>query len=105
MSSTRIITPSRSPVLRGSILQFLAEVYPERVEELSVAQIKYEYYHYSDILKALEYLVDRGYLDRDEQPHPARAHEKVRLYRATSKGIDLVEGTTGDPGVVVDRGV
>ena len=41
---------------RGSILMFLVEVYPERVEELSIAQIKYEYYEYSDILKGARLL-------------------------------------------------
>nr|WP_319473046.1 hypothetical protein [uncultured Sphaerochaeta sp.] len=103
--SNKITTQSRHPALRGSILQFLVEVYPERVEELSIVQIKYEYYHYADIIKALEYLADRGYLDKEEKDHPARLHEKVRLYRATSQGIDLVEGTTTDAGVCTERGL
>lgn len=103
--SEKINTQSRHPALRGSILQFLVEVYPERVEELSIVQIKYEYYHYSDIIRALEYLADKGYLDKDEKDHPARIHEKVRLYRATSQGIDLIEGTTKDAGVCVERGL
>lgn len=105
MSGSKIVTPSRHAVLRGSILMFLVEVYPERVEELSIAQIKYEYYEYSDILKALAYLADRGYVDKDESPHPARPTKKVRMYRATSKGMDVVEGTTTDPGVLVEKEV
>ena len=101
--SNKITTLSRHPVLRGSILTFLVEVFPERVEELSIAQIKYEYYEYSDIIRALGYLVDRGYLDREETPHPARPRQKVRLYRSTSKGIDLIEGTIVDPGVAIEK--
>lgn len=103
--SNKIVTPSRHAVLRGSILMFLVEVYPERVEELSIAQIKYEYYEYSDILKALAYLTDRGYVAREENPHPARPTKKVRMYRATSKGIDLVDGIFIDPGVLVEKEV
>jgi len=98
-------TQARHPVLRGSILAFLVEVYPERVEELSIVQIKYEYYKHCDIIRALEYLVDRGYLDREEHDHPAKPYDKVKFYRATSHGIDLTEGTTSDKGVFVERGV
>ncbi|MFA7108388.1 MAG: hypothetical protein WC162_04520 [Sphaerochaetaceae bacterium] len=103
--TNKIKTPSRHAVLRGSILTFLVEVFPERVEELSIAQIKYEYYEYSDIIKALNYLVDRGYITKEEIPHPARPKQKVKLYRSTSKGIDLVECTTEDLGVVIEKEV
>ena len=95
--------PSRSPVLRGSILAFLAAVYPERVEELSIAGIKFEYYKYQDVLKALEYLVDRKYVERTCERHPAKLHETVRFYRASPPGIDLVDGTATDAGVRVEE--
>lgn len=99
------MTNSRYPALRGSIVTFLATVYPERVEELSIAQIKYEYYEYQDIMKALQYLVDRGYIERTCERHPARVYQKIRFYRARAEGIDLVQGITVDPGVLVEEEV
>ena len=38
-------------------------------------------------------------------PTPRGPTKKVRMYRATSKGMDVVEGMVADPGVLVEKEV
>lgn len=94
---------SRHPVLRGSILSFMAAVYPEQVEEETIIRIKYQYYEPGDIRRSLEYLVDRSYIDRTIHKHPAQPEKKVRFYKILPAGVDLIDGVASDPGVVVEE--
>lgn len=91
----------RQNELRGKLLTFLAHVYPEKVEEMAVVGVFYEYHETDDITKALEYLVDKGMVIREEKPHPYRERKTVKLYRISAAGIDLNDGTATDPGVTV----
>lgn len=52
-----------------------------------------------DISAYLDYLIDRGYVEKIERPQ----YDLV-YYKLTSKGIDLMEGTTNDPGVILNGG-
>lgn len=85
--------------LRGKILAFLAHIYPEKAEEQTIISIYYQYHKFDDIKQALEYLTDKGYVQRYEYPHPYKIGEKVRLYKITPDGIDVHQGIKDDPGV------
>ena len=88
-------------VLRGAILDFLRKVYPQEVEELNVVGTFYQYYRDRDIRQALAYLADKGYVERKEVPHPVYRRKKLVFYKATAKGIDLLEGTIQDDGIIL----
>jgi hypothetical protein len=89
----------RQNQLRGKILAFLEHIYPDRADEHTIISVYYQYHKYDDIIQALEYLVDRGYVHRQEYPHPYRINEFVRLYKIMPDGIDVRQGMKIDPGV------
>lgn len=88
--------------LRGMILEFLCRVYPSMVLEIDVISVFYRDYRDTHIRKALAYLVDKGYAERIEREHPIRRFERQVFYKATPSGIDLVEGTIRDDGVLIE---
>jgi len=89
--------------LRGQILDFLKRIYPREIEELGIIAVFYQYYTDKDIRQSLQYLADKGYVEIKEVPHPFQRRKKVRLYRITATGIDLIEGTLHDDGVVFEE--
>lgn len=89
----------RQNQLRGKILAFLEHIYPEKADEQTIISIYYQYHKYDDIKQALEYLVDKGYVQRTEHHHPYRTGEFVRLYKITPDGIDIQQGMKVDPGI------
>lgn len=91
------MTLSLTRSLRGKLLSFACYVYPASIDELSILGVFHEYHRHEEILKGIEYLVDGGYLDRDEVPHPYRPAEKVRMYKATPRGIDVQDGAEDAP--------
>lgn len=89
--------------LRGQILDFLHKIYPREIEELGVISVFYQYYTDTEIRKSLQYLVDKGYVEMKEIGHPYHSRKKVRLYRLTAKGIDLLEKTIRDEAIVLEE--
>ena len=89
------------PILRGKILNFLFDIYPRDIEEISIMGVFYEYHKKNDIAQCLEYLVGKEYISREERPHPYKAQQKIRLYKITPEGVDLHDGLRSDPGVTV----
>jgi len=85
--------------LRGQILDFLKRIYPREIEELGIISVFYQYYTDKDIRQ----LADKGYVEIKELPHPYQRRKKVRLYRITATGIDLLEGTIHDDGVILEE--
>lgn len=91
----------RQNELRGKLLTFLAHVYPEKIEEMSIVAVFYEYHETDDIVRSLEYLTDKGFVIKDEKPHPYKERKIVKLYRISAAGVDLSDGTVTDPGVTI----
>ncbi len=89
--------------LRGAILQFLRELYPEGAERRTILSVFYQYHRYEAIERSLEYLVDKEYVTRKDVPHPYRAADTISIYRIGPKGIDLLDGLVTDPAVMVPR--
>ena len=89
--------------LRGQILDFLKRIYPREIEELGVISVFYQYHTDKDIRQSLQYLADKGYVEKREVPHPYHRRKKVHLYRITAKGIDLIEGTIHDEGILFEE--
>ena len=87
--------------LRGAILDFLKRIYPLEIEELDVISVFYQYYKDKEIRQALAYLVDKGYVERKEKRHPVYKRKRLIFYKATAKGIDLMEGTVSDDGIIL----
>jgi len=87
--------------LRGYILDFLKRVYPAKVEELNVIATFYQYWTDTQIRRTLAYLADKGYVDIEEKPHPVLKRKKLKFYRLTARGIDLLEGTISDDGIIL----
>ncbi len=90
--------------LRGQILDFLKRIYPREIEELGIISVFYQYYTDKDIRQSLQYLADKGYVEIKELPHPYQRRKKVKLYRITATGIDLLEGTIRDEGIILEEG-
>lgn len=88
-------------ILRGKILEFLRDLFPQGTDRITVIGIYYEYYRREDIVDALEYLVSKGCVDKREVPHPARKLEKLATYTINAFGIDLCDGTSTDPGISI----
>lgn len=88
-------------VLRGKILTFLRDLFPQGTDRITVIGIYYEYHRREDIIDALEYLVSKGYVDKREVPHPARKLEKLSTYTINATGIDLCDGAVTDIGVTI----
>jgi len=95
----------KQTILRGKVLDLLKKVYPDGVDEITVISILYQYHKTEDIHASLEYVVDKGYVEKKQSSHPFLAHEHVRWYKLKPYGIDLLEGTIDpDPGVLIQRG-
>jgi hypothetical protein len=88
-------------VLRGKILSFLRDLFPQGTDRITVIGIYYEYYRREDIVDALEYLVSKGLVDKREFPHPSKKLEKLATYTINARGIDLCDGTTSDAGITI----
>lgn len=88
-------------ILRGKLLEFLRDLYPEGADERTIVGVFYEYHDYDDIIQSLAYLADKGYAERKDVSHPYKSAERIRIYKIAPQGIDLMDGTTSDPAVTI----
>jgi len=91
----------KDTTLRGKLLEFLKDIYPEGAESRAIASVFYEYHKYNGIMQSLEYLADKGYVLCKKISHPYKSNETLSMYKISPAGIDLIEGTTIDPGVAI----
>ena len=87
--------------LRGYILDFLKRIYPRKVEELNIIATFYQYWTDSQIKRTLAYLTEKGYVEIEEKPHPVLKRKRLKFYKLTARGIDLLEGTISDDGIIL----
>jgi hypothetical protein len=92
---------NKDSILRGQILEFLRELFPQGTDQQTIISIFYEYHTSREIVDALEYLVVKGYVEKRAVPHFFHKHETILTYTINGVGIDLHDGLTNDPGVTV----
>jgi hypothetical protein len=92
-----------APLVRGTLLWFLADGYPHpRLERQVVDQVG----RVADMAgvkldAVLHYLAEKGYIERVEDSIHGRT---IVSWRATAVGVDVSHGLVEDPGVLVDHG-
>ena len=85
--------------LRGQLLDFLADIYPYDITLTSIYSTYYQYYETSVIDKALQYLEDKEYIKIKIQKG-VRFFDDIQKYAITAKGIDLIDGSISDNGII-----
>lgn len=88
---------------RGEILTFLYGIHPLAISQVSIYQTYFQYYRTEDIDRILEYLVEKGYVEEEMIQPPNTMFEIVRNYKISPSGIDLLDGTITDPGIIFVR--
>ena len=88
---------------RGEILVFLYDIHPLSISLTSIYQTYFQYYRTEDIDRILEYLIEKGYVEEETIQPPGATFETVKKYRITPAGIDLLDGTIRDPGIIFVR--
>jgi hypothetical protein len=92
---------NRAKILRGDILEFLYTASPSLVKEGAIVSAYYEYHTPADIRRSLAYLADSKLIAMETRPHPIRPLEKVKYYKIAPEGVNLVEHSAEDVGVLV----
>lgn len=87
--------------LRGDILQMIYESKVAKVKRSAIRTAYYQYYSYPDIDRAIQYLVDRGYLDEEHLPSPI-SRRTEEFYSLSADGMLIVEGSITDKGISID---
>ena len=95
---------SRNKAIRGYIMRSLGKGYQNTllVRQITNSLIADGMIVSPDISKHLDYLRDGGYITfTDKSVNAYNAYRKDAVIKLTKEGVDLVEGTTDDPGVDV----
>lgn len=87
-------------VRRGLLLTAAHAQYPHPLTELALELQTRAFYagQPRELVRDLAYLVDSGYLTRGTEKVAAR---EFSIYRITPEGIDIVDGSTSDPGIEI----
>jgi hypothetical protein len=85
---------------RGLILHSLHAQYPMRLMRTALDRNVMPFYagEAGQFDRDVEYLRDKGYLDVEEQTLAGRS---ISAFKITPAGVDLVEGSTKDPGIII----
>ena len=95
---------SRNKAIRGYIMRSLVKGYQNTllVRQITNSLIADGMIVSPYISKHLDYLRDGGYITfTDKSVNAYNAYRKDAVIKLTKEGVDLVEGTTDDPGVDV----
>jgi predicted transcriptional regulator len=87
--------------LRGEILDFLRMAGMNYIEKITIIEVFYQYWKDSQIAESIAYLVDRGYVEEKVMEDLLKRFTKKHLYKITSKGIDILDCTIKDEGIIV----
>ncbi|MGD1817980.1 MAG: hypothetical protein ACPKNR_13185 [Pleomorphochaeta sp.] len=99
-----ILTKEKRKELRGLLINFLNDIYPNPIPKESIYETFYEYWPTKDIDKELAYLVDKEYITEKVLPSPfGRSFDKINNYRLTAHGKDFIDGTIEDFGIQIRR--
>lgn len=92
--------PSATPARRGLILHALLAQYPLVLTQATLERQLQPFFTADPQAQRrdLAYLLERGFVERDEHSVGGRTFATWRL---TSKGVDLVERVTRDDGVEI----
>lgn len=93
---------SRNKAIRGYIVRSLVKGYQNTllVRQITNSLIADGMIVSPDISKHLDYLREGGYITfTDKSVNAYNAYRKDAVIKLTKDGVDLVEGTTDDPGV------
>lgn len=89
-------------LLRGRLLGLLKDVYPEGLEQTMIIGVFYQDEKVDNIIRELEYLTDKGYIQQKKTPHPYKQNRFIINYKISPTGIDLCEGSiTCEPGIII----
>lgn len=95
------MTSVKRKELRGLLIRFLSSIYPETISQDSIYETFYEYWCVEDIEDELSYIEEKGYVEKKEINTPFNSFSKIKNYKLTAKGKDLLDGTISDPGVYI----
>jgi len=89
-------------IVRGKVLQFLYISYPYPVMEETLTFSFAEVGILPDEVKrSLQYLVDKGYVEKDEKKLVEIRNQTVNLYKLTPTGIELMDGVIEDKAILL----
>ncbi len=95
------MNPSNSKVLRGNLLGFLNNIYPDGATELTIIGVFYQYYRDKDIRRELQFMSDKKYLTLENIDNPIKRGSKEKYFKITPTGIEILEGTTHDDSIIL----
>lgn len=98
MTNTNILK-----LLRGDILSFIYNVFPQIVKDSNIISAYYEYYAVKDIQRSIYYLVERGFLVEEKRTNPIHRGKKDSFFNITAEGMAIVERTAEDPGIYIEE--
>ena len=104
MDETMKAEAKQNKAIRGYILRTLAKghVNSALVRTVASALVQEQLILTPDISKHLDYLVDAGYVEfTNKRVNAYTAFKNDSVIKLTREGVDLLEGTTEDPGVEV----
>lgn len=92
---------TKNKMYRGQVIKTLGFFYPDpmSVEDLKGALIARGITITADTLKVLHYLADKEYIRLKESG--SREFDDDDIVELTAKGVDLLEATIIDPGVIL----
>jgi len=89
-------------IVRGKILQFLHISYPyPAMEETLLYSFSEVGMLPDEVKRSLQYLVDKGYVEKEEKNLVEVRNQKVALYKLTPTGVELMDGLIEDKAVLL----
>lgn len=104
MNEEMVTEAKQNKAIRGYILRSLAKGHTNSalVRTVTNALVQEQMILTPDIGKHIDYLVDAGYVEfTNKRVNAYTSFKNDAVIKLTREGVDLLEGTTEDPGVEV----